>query len=344
MPSFRKRKETRQGQNVTPEESSGSLTGDGEPHDESAARLSWLRGIAARLARVRWNSWAFVAPALLLMGLFLVYPAVASLVRSFFGRGRELFGTTTQYVGLKNWAYVFTNSTMLMAMRNSALWVGIFSVSTVGLGTLLAVLLDRVKYERIVKSIIFIPTAISAVGISIIWKFVFAYRAPGINQIGLLNAIVVHFGGQPIGWLIERPWINNICLIVVGVWMWTGFCMVIISAAYKNIPRPLLEAARIDGAGEWKVFRHVTLPLLAPTAAVVGTTMIVQVLKMFEIVYVLTNGNYSTEVIANRMYKEAFNLGDYGRASTIAIVLLILILPFMVLNIRRFIANEGGRA
>jgi alpha-glucoside transport system permease protein len=125
--------------------------------------------------------------------------------------------------------------------------------------------------------------------------------------------------------------------------MWTGFCMVIISAAYKNIPRPLLEAARIDGAGEWKVFRHVTLPLLAPTAAVVGTTMIVQVLKMFEIVYVLTNGNYSTEVIANRMYKEAFNLGDYGRASTIAIVLLILILPFMVLNIRRFIANEGGR-
>ena len=178
---------------------------------------------------------------------------------------------------------------------------------------------------------------------SIIWKFIYAYRPAHLNQIGVLNAIVVAFGGEPRGWLIERPWVNNICLITVGIWMWTGFCMVILSAAYKNIPRPLLEAARIDGANEWRVFRNVVLPLLAPTASVVAITMVVQVLKIFDIIYVMTNGNYSTEVIANRMYKEMFTFMNYGRASAIAVVLLILIIPFMIFNIRRFAAQEGAR-
>jgi len=143
--------------------------------------------------------------------------------------------------------------------------------------------------------------------------------------------------------LIERPWVNNICLIAVGIWMWTGFCMVIFSAAYKNIPKQLMEAARMDGANEWHVFRMIILPLLVPTVAVVGTTMVVTVLKVFDIVYVMTNGNYGTEVIANRMYKEMFNFFNYGRASAIAVVLLILIIPFMIVNIRRFAAQEGGR-
>jgi alpha-glucoside transport system permease protein len=300
------------------------------------ATVAWFRG-------GQWRSWAFVAPALALIGFFLVYPTVATMIRSFFGAGRSLFGPSVQFVGIENWKYVFTNNTMLSALRNNALWVALFTTCTVGIGLLLAVLLDRVRYERLIKSIIFIPSAISAVGISVIWKFIYAYRPPGVGQIGLLNAIVVGMGGEPVGWLIARPWINNICLIIVGVWMWTGFCMVILSAAYKNIPKPLLEAARIDGAGEWRVFRNVTLPLLAPTAAVVATTMVVQVLKMFAIVYVMTNGNYDTEVIANRMYKEAFNFGNYGRASTIAVVLLLLIIPFMVINIRRFVAQEGAR-
>jgi alpha-glucoside transport system permease protein len=181
------------------------------------------------------------------------------------------------------------------------------------------------------------------VGASVVWKFVYAWKPSGIPQIGILNAIVVALGGEPIGWLIQRPWVNNLCLIVVGIWMWTGFCMVILSAAYKNIPRPLLEAARIDGANEWRVFRNIILPLLAPTAAVVATTMVVQVLKIFDIIFVMTNGNFSTEVIANRMYKEMFNFFNYGRASALAVVLLILIVPFMILNIRRFAAQEGGR-
>ena len=232
---------------------------------------------------------------------------------------------------------------MLTALRNNVFWVVLFTACTVGIGLVLAVMLDRVRYEKILKSVIFVPAAISMVGASIIWKFVYAFRPEGMPQIGILNAIVVALGGKPIGWLIQRPWINNICLIIVGIWIWTGFCMVILSAAYKNIPKQLMEAARIDGANEWQVFHRVVLPLLVPTVAVVGTTMVVTVLKIFDIVYVMTNGNFSTEVIANRMYKEMFNYFNYGRASAIAVVLLILIVPFMVLNIRRFTRQEGGR-
>jgi alpha-glucoside transport system permease protein len=291
----------------------------------------------------RWRPWLFVGPALVLIVFFLVYPTIMTIVRSFFGRGASLFGPNTEFVGLANWRYAFTNKTMLTSLRNNALWAVLFTTCTVGFGLLLAVMLDRVRYEKIAKSIIFIPAAISMVGASVIWKFIYAYRPVNMEQIGVLNALVVAFGGEPIGWLLQRPWLNNICLIAVGIWMWTGFCMIIFSAAYKNIPKQLIEAARIDGANEWHVFRMIILPLLTPTAAVVGTTMVVQVLKIFDIVYVMTNGNYGTEVIANRMYKEMFNFFNYGRASAIAVVLLILVVPFMIVNIRRFAAQEGGR-
>ncbi len=305
--------------------------------------LHGCRAVWRWLRSIRWRSWGFVAPALILIAFFLVYPTIATVIRSFFGRGSTLFGPMVEFVGLANWKYVFTNPVMLTALRNNALWAVLFTACTVGFGLALAVMLDRVKYERLVKSIIFIPAAVSGVGVAVIWKFVYAFRPAHIDQIGILNAIVVALGGEPVGWLIQRPWVNNILLIVVGIWMWTGFCMVILSAAYKNIPKPLLEAARIDGANEWRVFRNVILPLLAPTAAVVATTMVVQVLKIFDIIFVMTNGNYGTEVIANRMYKEMFNFANYGRASAIAVVLLILIVPFMIMNIRRFAAQEGGR-
>jgi len=289
----------------------------------------------------KWHPWVFVGPALLILTFFFVYPAVATIWRSFYGSGQELFGPNVRHVGLANWRYVFTNPTMTRALRNNALWVGVFTPVTVGLGLILAVLLDRVKYERVLKSIIFVPAAISYVGASIIWRFVYAYRPVGLPQIGVLNALVVALGGEPQGWLILRPWVNNLLLIAVGIWIWTGFSMVIFSAAYKNIPRDLLEASRIDGANEFQVFRRVTLPLLRPTAEVVGVTMVVQVLKVFDIVYVMTNGNYETEVVANRMYKEMFNFFNYGRASAIAVVLLLMLIPFMILNVRR-LAGQGG--
>jgi len=311
-----------------------------EKNDRTAVRgfgLAWSWAVA------RARPWMFVGPALVLITFFLIYPTLMTIVRSFFGRGTTLIGPSVEYVGLTNWKFVFTSNTMLTALRNNAIWTVLFTTCTVGFGLMLAVLLDRVKYEKIAKSLIFIPAAISMVGASIIWKFVYAFRPIQISQIGVLNAVVVALGGEPVGWLIKRPWVNNICLIAVGVWIWTGFCMVILSAAYKNIPRQLLEAARIDGANEWHVFRRVILPVLFPTIAVVATTMVVQVLKVFDIVFVMTNGNYGTEVIANRMYKEMFNYFNYGRASAIAVVLLLLITPFMILNIKRFTKQEGGR-
>lgn len=285
----------------------------------------------------RWTPWVYVAPALVLLTFFLIYPSINTIRLSFFDRRAETF------VGFANYVHSFTNSTMLTAFRNNALWVAVFTTLTVSFGLILAVLLDRVRYEKIIKSLIFIPMAISMVGASVIWKFVYAYRPAGVAQIGLLNSVVVALGGEPIGWLIERPWINNLCLIAVGVWMWTGFCMVVLSAAYKSIPRQLMEAAWIDGATEWQVFWKVILPLLKPTVAVVTTTMVVFVLKIFDIVYVMTNGNYSTEVIANRMYKEQFSFWNYGRASTIAVILLVLVVPVMLVNIRRFRQQEATR-
>ncbi|MGD1973164.1 MAG: sugar ABC transporter permease [Desulfobacterales bacterium] len=288
----------------------------------------------------RWIPWLFVGPALVLILFFLTYPTLMTIVRSFYGKGTHIFASTLDFVGLTNWKFVFTSPAMLAALRNNALWTVVFTFSTLTFGLLLAVLLDRVRYEKAVKSIIFIPAAISMVGAAVIWKFVYAYRPVDLSQIGVINGLMVAFGKEPIGWLIERPWVNNLALIVVGIWIWTGFCMVIFSAAYKNIPGDLIEAARIDGANEWQIFWAIILPLMTTTIAVVATTMIVQVLKIFDIVFVMTNGAYDTEVIANRMYKEMFNFFNYGRASAIAVVLLLLITPMMVFNIRRFTHQE----
>jgi alpha-glucoside transport system permease protein len=268
---------------------------------------------------------------------FLVYPSINTFIISFFGPQSE------EFVGFANYIYTFTNEVMLTAFRNNLLWVALFVPVTVFLGLIMAVILDRVRYESIVKSIIFMPMAISFVGAGVIWKFVYSYRPVGSEQIGILNAFLSFLGAQPIPWLIERPWINNICLIIVGIWIWTGFCLVILSASYKGIPRELLEAARVDGANELRIFWKIILPLMKPTIAVVSTTMFINVLKVFDIVYVMTNGSFSTEVIANRMYKEMFIFRNYGRASSIAILLLLFIIPMIIINVQRFREQEAIR-
>ena len=281
--------------------------------------------------------WLYIAPATFLLFFFLVYPSINTVYISFFNYNSEKF------VGIKNYIYCFTNEIMLNSFRNNALWVIIFVPLTVSLGLIIAVLADRVKYESIVKSLIFMPMAISCVGAGIIWKFVYAYRPASAAQVGILNAIRTFFRLEPLPWLIEKPWLNNLCLIMVGVWISTGFCMVILSASYKGIPRELLEAARVDGATEFKIFWKIILPLMKPTIAVVATTMIISVLKVFDIVYVMTNGNFNTEVIANRMYKEMFLFRNFGRASAIAIILLALIIPMIIINIQRFREQEAIR-
>lgn len=288
--------------------------------------------------KTRWFiPWLYVIPALITLVFFLIYPSVNTLIISFFGPQSK------EFVGLSNYIYCFTNKTMLSAFRNNLLWIAFFVPATVFLGLILAVVLDRVYYESLIKSIIFMPMAISFVGAGVIWKFIYSYRPVGSSQIGILNAFLSYTGFQPIPWLIERPWLNNICLIIVGVWIWTGFCLVVLSANYKGISRELLEAARVDGASEYQIFWKIILPLMKPTVAVVTTTMFINVLKVFDIVYVMTNGGFSTEVIANRMYKEMFIFRNYGRASAIAILLLLFIIPMIIINIQHFKEQEATR-
>jgi len=206
----------------------------------------------------------------------------------------------------------------------------------------IAVLVNRVRYESVAKSIIFLPMVISFVGASVIWRFIYAFKPANVPQIGLLNGILTTVGQDPIGWLVDKA-TNNFSLIAVGIWLQTGFCMIVLSAALKGIPKEIIEAAQVDGASEWHVFRKIMIPMISSTIAVVGTTVVINVLKVFDIVFVLTGGNRDTEVMANRMYKEMFSFLNFGRASAIAVVLLMAIIPVMAVNIRRFQEQEATR-
>ena len=280
--------------------------------------------------------WLWLLPALLFLFVFLVYPTINTVVLSFLDKASKNF------VGLNNYNYFITSPDTLISLRNNIIWLVLLTLFAVGAGLIIAILVDRVRFESVAKSVIFVPLAISFVGASIIWRFVYDYQPPGASQTGLLNAGVTAVGFQPIAWIQTAP-INTIALIVVAAWTWTGFCMVILSAALKGISVELLEAARVDGANELQVFRGITFPLLLPTIAVVSTTMVITALKAFDIVYVMTSGNFDTNVIANQMYKELFTNNQPGRASAIAVVLLLLIIPVMIINIRRFRQQEAIR-
>jgi alpha-glucoside transport system permease protein len=300
--------------------------------------IGYILLIEAILRRVprRWapglRPWLWLAPALAFLGVFLVYPTIATIVRSFQNRRGNAF------VGLDNYAWFFSQDDTLLALRNNVLWVVLLPSLVVGLGLLIAVLVDRVRYESTVKSVIFLPLAISFVAAAVIWRFMYELDP----NIGTMNAIVTGAGGQPVAWLIEQPW-NNLFLIVVGVWLLTGFAMVILSAGLKGISTELLEAARVDGANEIQVFRRIVLPLLAPTIAVVATTVIIYALKTFDVVFTMTNGNFDTNVIANLMYQELFVGGQPGRSAAIAVILFLAIVPVMYVNIQRFREQEAIR-
>jgi alpha-glucoside transport system permease protein len=293
-------------------------------------------GLLPDRSRTAIRPWLWLAPSLLLLAVFLVYPTLQTIWLSLYDARSESF------VGLANYQFVFGDSTMLGALRNNVIWLVVFTGAAVGLGLLFAVLVDRVPYEAVARSVVFLPMAISFVAAGVIWKFMYDYRPPLSPQTGALNAVVSALGAEPQAWLINPPG-NNLALIAVAVWTWTGFCVVILSAALKGIPGEVLEAARVDGADELHIFRHIVFPLISPTVAVVTTTMVIFALKAFDIVYVMTNGNYETEVIANRMYKEMFNFRHFGRAAAIATVLLAAIVPVMWINVGRFRSQEETR-
>ncbi|MDA0268358.1 MAG: sugar ABC transporter permease [Cyanobacteria bacterium] len=287
-------------------------------------------------ARSRILPWVYMTPALLVLGAFLVLPTIRTIIISFMDQRSQ------SWVGLDNYHFAFTNAAMLTAFRNNILWLVLVTGLSVSLGLLIAVLMDRVKYEPLAKTLIFLPMVISFVGASVIWRFMYAYQPPGIDQIGLLNAIAVSLGFEPIGWLVNKR-INNFALITIMIWLQTGFAMVLLSSAVKGIPKDVIEAARMDRASEFQIFWRITIPIISSTLLVVSTTIVVLVLKVFDIVFVMTGGNLDTEVIASRMIKEMFNFRNFGRGSAIAVILLLAVIPVMVANIRRFQQQEANR-
>lgn len=288
----------------------------------------------------------YILPSFLMMLVFVVYPVINTISLSFKNKTGELPASADCVPNepcwgiFENYRYALTNTDMLVALRNNALWLLVMVPMTIAAGLAIAVLADRVKYESLVKAIIFMPMAISFIGAGVIWQFMYAYVSGGGSQIGLLNAIMVGLGLKAVPWLSTAV-INNFALMLVGVWLWAGFCMTILSAALKGLPSEVIEAARVDGASEWHIFWKIMIPMILPTITVVATTMIIIILKIFDIVFVMTGGNFGTEVIANRMFK--LIVTDTGRSMSIAVVLLILTIPIMIYNVRRFREQEEMR-
>ncbi len=283
--------------------------------------------------------WAL--PAVGFATIFMVYPMARTVLISLRNRTDSDWAHGAWGI-FSNYNYFFTFPDTLHALRNSVAWLIFYTFFAVGLGLVIAILVDRVRYESLAKIAIFLPVPISAVAASIIWKFMFDYQPPGTTQTGTLNAILGIFHRDPTPWLIDEPVINNAALIFVGVWTAVGFSMVIISASLKAISSEVLEAARIDGANEFQIVRLVVTPLLWPTITVVGTTMLINALKTFDIVYVMTNGAYDTDVIATRMFSQ-MSVAQYGRAAAVGVVLFIAIVPLLIVNIRRFQQQEEQR-
>lgn len=288
-----------------------------------------------RRAAVR--PWLFIGPALLLLAVYLVYPVIATFILSFYDR------TGTNPVGLANYRWALYDAGFRQSIFNNILWLAVVPAACTFLGLVIAVMTDRIWWGNIAKSIVFMPMAISFVGASVIWKFIYEYRGEGQVQIGLLNAIVEFFGGTPEVW-ISMPFWNNFFLMVILIWIQTGFAMVILSAALRGIPEETVEAAVIDGANGWQIFWKILVPQIWGTIAVVWTTITILVLKVFDIVLTMTNGQWNTMVLANLMFDWMFRGGgDSGRSAVIALVIMAAVTPIMIWNIRQANREMEGR-
>ncbi|SCX05362.1 carbohydrate ABC transporter permease [Candidatus Aquiluna sp. UB-MaderosW2red] len=289
--------------------------------------------LLAGRASVKAQEWlkylVFLVPALLLLLIGLIYPTIRTIILSFMDAKSENF------VGFDNYVWAFTIPEILIVLRNTAIWVFLVPFLATTTGLAIAYMTDRMKRPAIIKSLIFMPMAISFVGASVIWRFVY-YFEPNENRpdLGLFSTIVKAFGGTPPNWLLEAPG-NTFLLIAVMVWIQTGFAMVVLSAAMKNVPEEIIEAAMLDGASPMNRFFRVTVPLIRATLIVVLTTIIIATLKVFDIVRTMTGGNFQTNVIANEMYSQAFRQMNYGTGSALAIILFVAIIPVILYNVKQ---------
>jgi alpha-glucoside transport system permease protein len=284
----------------------------------------------------RATAIAFLAPTFILVAIGLIYPAVKTIYQSFFDASGNSFA------GLDNYSTIFTDTDQLLVLRNTVFWVVVTPIVATAVGLVYAVLVDNTRFESFAKSLIFLPMAISFVGASIIWNFVYAYRPDQgtIKQIGLLNQILVWLGGTPQQWLLNSPW-NTFFLLFVLIWIQAGFAMTVLSASIKAIPQDIIEAATLDGAGRFKIFRYVTIPTIRPSLVVVLSTISIASLKTFDIVQTMTGGQFKTGIIANEFYSQSFRAGNQGLGAALAVLLFILVIPIVVYNVRQLRAAEA---
>lgn len=271
---------------------------------------------------------AFLAPSLALIALGLLYPACLTVWQSF----RDAAGTSS--VGLDNYRTIFTDDQQLLVLRNTAVWVVLTPLAATAIGLIYAVLVDRAKFERFAKTLMFLPMAISLVGASIIWKFVYDYRGADQDQIGVANQVLASLGLDTYRFLLTEPW-NTLFLIVILVWVQAGFAMTILSASIKAIPEDITEAARLDGASSWSLFRHITVPSIRPSLIVVLTTISIATLKVFDVVRTSTGGNFGTSVLSYEFYVQSFRSFNQGLGAALAVLIFVLVTPIILYNIRQ---------
>lgn len=288
--------------------------------------VGWLISKGSNKFTDALQGYWFVLPVLALLAIGLLYPGLLTIRQSFGGAD----GATG--FSLSNYVTIFTDPEMRKVVLNTLLWVALVPTLSTLVGMVYAILVDRSKVEALAKALVFLPMAISMVGASIIWKFVYEYRPEGSDQIGLFNAILDGLGIEPVQFMLSQPW-NNFWLIIVMVWIQAGFAMTVISAAIKAIPDDIVEAAKIDGTGAWNLFRFITLPSIRGSLVVVLTTIAIGTLKVFDIVRTMTGGQFGTSVIANEFYNKAFRYSQYGEGAALAVLLFIMVIPIVVYNV-----------
>jgi len=296
--------------------------------------------ILAVVDRPKLPKWVpvigYLGPAVLLITFGLLWPGILTIKNSFFDANGTVF------LGLDNYTRIFTDSAFLIVLRNTFLWVLVVPTVATALGLIYAVLVDRTRAEKFAKTLIFLPMAISMVGASIIWKFMFEYKTKSAPQIGLINQVVIWLGGEPQQWLLNPP-LNTFMLIMVMIWIQAGFAMTVLSAAIKAIPDEIIEAAKVDGVTGMKLFWWVTIPSVRPAVIVVLTTIAMGTLKAFDVVYTMTGGQFDTSIIANEFYTQSFNRSEYGIGAALAVLLFVLVTPIVVYNVRQMRISEGER-
>lgn len=312
----------------------------------AALALFWILNKIAELlpgmAQYKVKPYLFILPALVAIAVYLIYPAILTVLDSF---KQQVNFPKEKWVGFENYSKLFSTTDFRNALLNTVLWVIIVPLASIIFGLAIAVLVDRLnpKSEKISKTVIFLPMAISAVAASTVWKFVYSYQVPGQDQIGLLNAVWTLGGAEPVHWMgLTTMRFNSILLMIMMLWSQVGFSMVLLSSAVKGVPTETLEAARIDGANERQIFFRVVVPQIWPTMVTVFITVTIGVMKVFDIVYVMTGGNHNTSVIGMEFFNRFVDV-NYGSASAIVVILMIAIIPIMIFQVRQFRREEANR-